>query len=89
MAGRSSWFTAGLVGGILSGIIAWSGAQTAYRRELFSRHPMRRFAALGDLAGRPSFATAQLLREYIAWESRPLLRGRAVRMLRAIEQTLT
>lgn len=77
-------FTAG---GAVSAL-GWSGAQHAYRRDLFSRHPVRRLAALGHLAGRPSVATAQLLREYIAWERRPALRGRAVRMLRRVERTL-
>lgn len=88
MRARGEWLLTGVVGGLVTGALAWSGAQTAYRRDLFSRHPLRRFAALGHLAGRPSIATAQLLREYIAWEPRPSLRVRAVRMLRAIEHTL-
>jgi hypothetical protein len=83
------WLLAGLLGGVLTGVVVWSGAQYAYRRDLFSRHPLRRLAALGHLAGRPSVATAQLLREYVAWESRPALRGRAVRLLREVEQALT
>ena len=88
MSKKSEWFLAGAVGGLMVGLAAWSGAQHAYRRDLFSRHPLRRLAALGHLSGQSSVATAQLLREYIAWESRPILRGRAVRMLKHLEKAL-
>ena len=82
------YLAVGVIGGLILGAVAWSGAQHAYRRDLFSRHPLRRFAALGHLAGRPSVATVQLLREYVAWERRPSLRARAVRMLRQAEQAV-
>ena len=85
---RLDWFLAGLAGGLLAGLAAWSGAQHAYRRDLFSRHPLRRLAALGHLSGRPSVATAHLLREYVAWETRPMLRGRAVKLLKDLEKAL-
>ncbi|MGI8546452.1 MAG: hypothetical protein ACR2M1_03820 [Gemmatimonadaceae bacterium] len=88
MSRNRDWLLAGVFGGLVTGGLAWSSALHTYRRDLFSRHPLRRLAALGHLAGRPSIATAQLLREYIAWEPRPTLRGRAVRMLRAVEQAL-
>jgi hypothetical protein len=78
----------GFVLGLIGGAIAWSSAQHAYRKDLFNRHPVRRFAALGHLAARPTVATAQLLREFIAWERRPALRARAKRMLRDVEQSL-
>jgi len=82
------WLLLGFVVGALAGAVAWSGAQQAYRRDLFSRHPVRRLAALGHLAGRPSVPTAQLLREYIAWEPRTALRARGVRVLRHVERAL-
>lgn len=85
---RRVWFAVGFLAGTALGAAGVSGAQHAYRRDLFSRHPLRRLAALGHLTGRPTVATAQLLREYIAWERRPLLRGRAVRMLRDVERVL-
>jgi len=85
---QRDWLLVGLVGGMIAGALGWSAAQHAYRRDLFSRHPMRRLAALGHLAGRPSVATAQLLREYIAWEQRPVLRARAVRLLRSVERVV-
>jgi len=49
---------------------------------------VRRLAALGHLSGQPTVATAHLLREYIAWEPRPMLRGRAVRLLKHVERAL-
>lgn len=88
MSKKNEWFLAGMAGGLMVGLAAWSGAQHAYRRDLFSRHPLRRLAALGHLSGQSSVATAQLLREYIAWEPRPMLRSRAVRMLRHLEKAL-
>jgi hypothetical protein len=88
MSNRRDWLLAGLIGGFLAGLATWSGAQHAYRRDLFSRHPVRRLAALGHLSGQPTIATAHLLREYIAWESRPVLRRRAVRLLKHIEKVL-
>jgi len=62
--------------------------QRQYRRNLFSRSPIRRVAALGYLRARPTVNTAQLLREYVAWEPRTILRQRGVRMLRRLESTL-
>ena len=88
MSRNKDFFFAGLSGGLIAGLAAWSSAQHAYRRDLFSRHPLRRLAALGHLSGQPTLATAHLLREYIAWESRPLLRGRAVRLLKHVEKAL-
>jgi hypothetical protein len=78
----------GFLLGATAGAAVWSTAQHAYRRDLFSRHPLRRYAALGHLAGRPSVATAQLLREYVAWERRPTLRLRGTRLLRNVERAL-
>ncbi len=88
MSENRNWLLAGLAGGFLAGLAGWSSAQYAYRRDLFSRHPLRRLAALGHLAGRPSIATVHLLREYIAWERKRVLRRRAVRLLRSVEQSL-
>lgn len=88
MSRKYQWFLAGLAGGMVAGLTTWAGAQHAYRRDLFSRHPLRRLAALGHLSGQPTVATAHLLREYIAWETRPMLRGRAVRLLKHVEKAL-
>ena len=52
-----------------------------HRRELFSPHPLRRLAALGYLKSHPSVDDLPLLRDYLTWEERPLLRKRASAIL--------
>ena len=78
----------GFVGGLAAGSVMWSRMQRQYRRNLFSNSPLRRVAALGYLRTRPTVNTAQLLREYVAWEPRSFLRGRGVRLLKRLEATL-
>jgi hypothetical protein len=85
---RRSFVAVGFLGGVAAGTLIWSHMQRQYRRNLFSRYTLRRVAALGYLRGRPSVNTAQLLREYVAWEPRPLLRQRGARMLKQLESTL-
>ena len=85
---RASFVAVGFLGGIAAGTLMWSRMQRQYRRNLFSRYTLRRVAALGYLRARPSVSTAQLLREYVAWEPRPMLRDRGVKMLRRLEATL-
>jgi hypothetical protein len=58
------------------------------RRGLFSANPVRRYAAVSYLGARPSVDTARLLRDYVRWESHPVLRRRARRVLRELEATL-
>jgi hypothetical protein len=89
MSARHVRFVAvGFLGGIAAGTLVWSRMQRQYRRNLFSRSPIRRVAALGYLRARPTVNTAQLLREYIAWEPRRILRQRGASMLRRLEATL-
>ena len=78
----------GFVGGLAAGSVMWSRMQRQYRRNLFSNSPLRRVAALGYLRTRPTVNTAQLLREYVAWEPRSILRSRGVRILKRLEATL-
>ena len=78
----------GFVAGIACGALAWSHVQRQYRRDLFSRHPLRRFAALSYLRTRNSLGTLRLLREYIAWERTPALRERGLKLMHDIEATL-
>jgi len=48
------------------------------RRDLFSPHAVRRLAALSHLTrAEASVDLINLLRDFIAWEPRPLLRNRA------------
>ena len=59
------------------------------RRDLFSPHPLRRLAALEYLGGVPaSVDTVLLLRDFLAWERRPLLRKRAQGVLLRLEEDL-
>jgi hypothetical protein len=78
----------GFIGGLAAGSVMWSRMQRHYRRNLFSKSPLRRVAALGYLRARPTVNTAQLLREYVAWEPRSILRHRGVRLLKRLEATL-
>ena len=85
---RASFVAVGFLGGVAAGSLLWSRMQRQYRRNLFSRHALRRVAALGYLRTQQTVNTAQLLREYVAWEPRPILRQRGARMLKRLESTL-
>jgi hypothetical protein len=59
------------------------------RRELFSPRPLRRLAALGYIATREASVEAiHLLRDFIAWERRPMLRRQAKQVLIRMERRL-
>jgi hypothetical protein len=85
---RGAFVAVGFVGGLAAGTLLWSRLQRQYRRSLFSRSPLMRVAALGYLRAKPTVNTAQILREYIAWEPRPILRQRGAKMLRHLEASL-
>ena len=58
-----------------------------HRRDLFSPHALRRLAALGYMAAeQATIDNITLLRDFIAWERRPLLRGRAQAIVARMEQ---
>lgn len=59
-----------------------------HRRDLFSAHPLRRLAALAYLRSRPEVDNVMLLRDFLAWEERPLLRKRAAGILEEMEREL-
>lgn len=59
-----------------------------HKRDLFSPHPLRRLAALGYLSSHPDVDNVLLLRDYLAWEERPLLRKRASSILESMEEEL-
>ncbi len=60
-----------------------------HQRGLFSPRSLRRFAALSHIAGaNASVELVQLLRDFVAWEPRPLLRRRAAHILDRMERTL-
>ena len=78
----------GFLGGLVVGVLFWSRQQHRHRRDLFSKHSLRRLAALGYLSGTPSVDTARLLRDYVQWEPRSVLRRRGRQVLRQVEASL-
>ena len=78
----------GFLGGVTIGVVLWSQQLHRSKHDLFSPSPLRRLAALGYLSGRPSIDNARLLRDYMRWEKRPLLRRRAAQVLRQVEDYL-
>ena len=85
---KLSLVAVGFLGGVAAGSLMWTNMQRQYRRNLFSKSPFRRVAALGYLRARPTVNTAQILREYVAWEPTSFLRQRGAQMLKRIEATL-
>ena len=60
-----------------------------HRRDLFSSRVLQRLAALGYIAGlTANVESVQLLRDFVAWESRSLLRRRALQILTRMERQL-
>ena len=87
-AGRARVVTAAFLAGLVGGVVLWSMQIRRSRRALFGASPVRRLAALGHLAGQPGVETARLLTEYVRWESRPMLRRRAERILNRMQRSL-
>ena len=87
-AARTKLVAVGFVGGVAAGSLLWTRMLRAHRHDLFSPRPLNRVAALGYLRARPTVSTAQLLREYIAWEPSPLLRQRGAKLLHRVEAVL-
>jgi hypothetical protein len=87
-ARHARFVAAGFFGGLAVGLVVWSTQVQRSRRELFSRSPVRRYAALGFLAGRPGLETARLLADYVNWETRPALRRRGQLLLRRMKAYL-
>ena len=77
--------TVGFLGGLIIGLVAWSAQIRRSRRDLFSRNPVRRLAALGYIGGRPGVESARVLTEYLRWETQPVLRRRGERLLRRMK----
>jgi hypothetical protein len=94
MSGSRTWKTIGAI--LLAvGLAAAIGSfvvrdqMTRHRRNLFSKHALRRFAALGYLAGlQATVEVVQLLRDFVAWEPHHLLRNRAASILSRMEAQL-
>lgn len=73
----------------LLGLLFVRDQMSRHSRDLFSSRPLRRLAALGYIAGAPPSVDAiRLLRDYITWESQPLIRGQAIQVLEKMERSL-
>jgi hypothetical protein len=85
---NSGAVAAGFLGGLILGAVLWSAQVRRSRRDLFSRNPVRRLAALGYVGAYPGLEAARLLTEYVDWERHPALRRRGQRLLRRMRSTL-
>jgi hypothetical protein len=88
MRSRSLAIGLGAAAGVALGWLLAQQHIRHHREDLFSPRPRRRFAALGYLAAREGVETVRLLRDYLEWESQPMLRRRAEGILRRLEATL-
>jgi hypothetical protein len=62
---------------------------TRHRRDLFSPSARQRLAALGYIGGvTASVDLVRLLRDYVSWEPRSLLRKRALQIIERMERQL-
>lgn len=86
--GRVKAVTAGFLAGLVLGAVVWGTQIQRSRRELFSKQPVKRLAALGYLSGQPGIDTVRILTDYVGWERSPALRRRAQRVLRRMESRL-
>ena len=75
---------------VVGGLALWLARDqmSRHQRELFSPQPLRRLAALGWLRNRPNVDNVLLLRDYLSWEDKPLLKKRAAAILAGMERDL-
>jgi hypothetical protein len=88
MRSRTWVFTSSAMVGLATGWFLAQQRIERHRRDLFSRHPLKRMAALGYLAGQGGVDTVRLLRDYVAWEPQPMLRRRGESLLRRMQTSL-
>ena len=88
MRSRGLVFFGAVVAGVAAGWFLGQRHLVRSRSDLFSAQPLRRLSALGFLQGQEEVETVRLLRDYLSWESKPMLRRRAQAILRRMESTL-
>jgi len=72
-----------------AGILVVRDQMSRHQRNLFSRNALKRFAALGYVAGlTASVERVHLLRDFVAWEPSSVLRKRAAQILGRMERHL-
>jgi hypothetical protein len=79
----------GALAATVFGVFLARDQMVRHQRDLFSPHPLRRLAALGYLRSHPNVDNVMLLRDFLAWEERPLLRKRAAGILDYMERDLS
>jgi hypothetical protein len=78
---------AAVAGGVIALIVR--NQISRHRRDLFSPRALRRLAALGHMkAEAASVDNIRVLRDFITWEPRPLLRERARAILARMENEI-
>jgi hypothetical protein len=71
------------------GVLVVRDQMSRHQRDLFSDRLLKRFAALGYLAGSSaSVELVQLLRDFTKWEPNSMLRRRATQILARMERQL-
>ena len=88
MRSRGFVFFGAALLGVTTGWFLGQRQMLRSRNDLFSAQPLRRLSALGFLQGEEQIDTVRLLRDYLSWESQPMLRRRAQKILRRMESTL-
>lgn len=88
MRSRGLVFFGAATVGLAAGWLVGQRHLVRSRSDLFSAQPLRRLSALGYLEGQEEVETVRLLRDYLSWESQPMLRRRAQSLLRRMEFTL-
>lgn len=88
MRSRGLLFFGAVVLGVSAGWFLGQRHLVRSKSDLFSPQPLRRLSALGFLQGQEEVETVRLLRDYLSWESQPMLRRRAQSILRRLEFTL-
>jgi hypothetical protein len=79
---------AAIAGGVLALIVR--DQISRHRRNLFSPRALRRLAALGHMRREAaSVDNIRVLRDFLAWEPRPMLRERARTILARMEREIT
>ncbi len=84
---RAAWITVTAVAAV-GAVAAWlvRDQMDRHRRNLFSPNPLKRLACLGHMAGsEASVSDIHLLRDFMAWEPKQLLRNRARVILKRME----
>lgn len=77
---RAGAFLGAALVGLAGGWMLARRHDRGHRADLFAAEPYRRLAALGWIAAHDDAADLLLLRDYLAWERVPALRGRARRI---------